>query len=164
MLESVVFCYCRSFFAVCTVFVSSLLFLEKQAFLSPFRSNLLRPYRHFSPDRNSLSVVFLVQEGPLGWFVTCPKNLLRLFFLPQKLSIFSEVIFRDPPKIPFKTSTKITSRGSFLVSEVLFLPREVISKKKPQISKQGSTPTPWARGLRDQIQKRARQRQKTLFS
>ena len=31
-------------------------------------------------------------------------------------------------------------------------------------SKQGSTPTPWARGLRDQIQKWARQSEKTLFS
>ena len=31
------------------------------------------------------------------------------------------------------------------------------------LSKKGSTPTPWARGLRDQIQKWARQTQKTLF-
>ena len=31
------------------------------------------------------------------------------------------------------------------------------------ISKQGSTPTPWARGLRDQIQKWALQTQKTLY-
>ena len=30
------------------------------------------------------------------------------------------------------------------------------------LSKQGSTPTPWARGLRDQIQKWALQTQKTL--
>ena len=31
------------------------------------------------------------------------------------------------------------------------------------VSKQGSTPTPWARGLRDQIQKWALQTQKTLY-
>ena len=34
----------------------------------------------------------------------------------------------------------------------------------PRINKQGSPPTPWARGLRDQIEKRAGQRQKTLYS
>ena len=32
-----------------------------------------------------------------------------------------------------------------------------------EFSKQGSTPTPWARGLRDQIQKWALQTQKTLY-
>ena len=40
-------------------------------------------------------------------------------------------------------------------------------KRKPEnletnLSKKGSTPTPWARGLRDQIQKWALQTQKTL--
>ena len=40
--------------------------LEKQAFLSPLRSVSLRPYRIFSPYRNSLSVVVLVRDGPLG--------------------------------------------------------------------------------------------------
>ena len=47
------------------------------------------------------------QDGP---------TTLRIFwgyFLPQKLFLFSEVIFKDPPKIPFKTSIKITSRGYF---------------------------------------------------
>ena len=34
---------------------------------------------------------------------------------------------------------------------------------KGSLSKQGSTPTPWARGLRDQIQKWALQAQKTLY-
>ena len=33
----------------------------------------------------------------------------------------------------------------------------------PWLSKQGSTPTPWSRGLRDQIQKWALQTQKTLY-
>ena len=33
--------------------------------------------------------------------------------LALKLILFSEVIFKDPPKIPFKTSTKITSRGYY---------------------------------------------------
>ena len=62
--ESVVFCYHRSFSL--SVPFSCLFVLEKQAFLSPLRSVLLRPYRIFSPYRNSLSVVFLVREGPLG--------------------------------------------------------------------------------------------------
>ena len=57
-----------------------------------------------------------------------PKNLLRLF-LPQKLFLFSEVIFKDPPKIPFKTSIKITSRVFFFYLLRLFLPREVIPNK-----------------------------------
>ena len=43
-----------------------LFFLEKQALLSPLRSVLQRPYRICSPYRNSLSVLFLVREGPLG--------------------------------------------------------------------------------------------------
>ena len=34
---------------------------------------------------------------------------------------------------------------------------------KDFFSKQGSTPTPWARGLRDQIQKWALQTQKALY-
>ena len=33
-----------------------------------------------------------------------------------------------------------------------------------RLSKQGSTPTPWARGLRDQIQRRALQTQKILHA
>ena len=45
-------------------------------------------------------------------FLNFPKNLLRLF-APQKLFFFSEVIFEDPPKIPFRTSIKIASRGFF---------------------------------------------------
>ena len=52
------------FFTFCTVFLS--LCPEKQAFLSPLRSVLLRSYRISSPYRNSLSVVYLVREGPLG--------------------------------------------------------------------------------------------------
>ena len=50
----------------------------------------------------------------------CPKNLLRLFFLPQNLFLFSEVIFKDPPKICFKTSIKRTSRGYFYFSRLFF--------------------------------------------
>ena len=63
-LESVVFCHRRSFSL--SVPFSCLLCLKKQAFLSPLRSVLLRAYRIYSPYRNSLSVVFLVREGPLG--------------------------------------------------------------------------------------------------
>ena len=51
------------FFTFCTIF---LFCLEKQAFLSPLHSILPCPCRIFSPYRNSLSVVFLAREGPLG--------------------------------------------------------------------------------------------------
>ena len=63
-LESVVFCCCRSLSLSVPFFC--LFCQEKQALLSPLRSILLRPYRILSPCRNSLSVVFLVREGPLG--------------------------------------------------------------------------------------------------
>ena len=59
-----------------------------------------------------------------------PKNILRLFFASKIIFYFSEVIFKDPPKISFKTSIKITSRGYFLYfSRLFFLPREVIFLK-----------------------------------
>ena len=51
-----------------------------------------------------------------------PKNLLRLF-LALKIILFSEVSFKDPPKIPFKTSINITSQGKFLFFEGFFLAR-----------------------------------------
>ena len=56
-------------------------------------------------------------------------SLLGLL-LSQKVLLFfvSEVIFKDPPEIPFKTSTKINSRGCFL--RVFLLPREAISKNR----------------------------------
>ena len=63
-LESVVFCYRRSFSL--PVPFSCLFSLDTLAFLRPLRSVLLRPYRIFFPYRNSLSVVFLVWQGPLG--------------------------------------------------------------------------------------------------
>ena len=64
-LESVVFCYgCSSSLSVP---FSCLLLLRKRSISEPYgRSILLRPCRNFSPYRNSLSVVFLVREGPLG--------------------------------------------------------------------------------------------------
>ena len=63
-LESVLLCHRRSFSV--SVPFSWLIFLEKQALLSPLGSVLLRPYRIWSPYRNSLSVLFLVRKGPLG--------------------------------------------------------------------------------------------------
>ena len=63
-LESIVFGYRRSFSL--SVPFSCVFCPQKQAFLSPLRSVLLRPYRIFSPHRNSLSVVFLVRECLLG--------------------------------------------------------------------------------------------------
>ena len=55
-LESVLFRHRRSFSV--SVPFSCLFFLEKQALLSPLRSVLLRPYRIYSPYRNSLSVEY----------------------------------------------------------------------------------------------------------
>ena len=47
--------------------------------------------------------------------------------------IFSEVIFKDPPKIPFKTSTKKNSRGYFYFLRLFFASRgyfwKIASKK-----------------------------------
>ena len=61
-------------------------------------------------------------------------SALRIFwgylFAPKNLFWFAEVIFKDPPKIPFKTSIKITSWGYFYIFWGYFLPREVISLKK----------------------------------
>ena len=51
---------------------------------------------------------------------------LRIFwgyFLPQKLFLLSEVIFKTPPKLPFKTSVKITSRGYFYFLRLFFASR-----------------------------------------
>ena len=41
------------------------------------------------------------------------QKIIWGYFLPQKLFLFPEVIFRDPPNMPFKTSMRITSRGYF---------------------------------------------------
>ena len=60
----VLFCHRRSFSV--PVPFSCLSFLEKEAFLSPLRGVLLGPCRIFFLYRNSLSVVFLQREGPLG--------------------------------------------------------------------------------------------------
>ena len=43
--------------------------------------------------------------------------------------LFSEVVFKGPPKRPFKTSTKLTSRACLYIFEVICLPREVVFKK-----------------------------------
>ena len=59
-LESVVVCH-----FLYTVFLP-LLPGKKQAFLTPLRSVLLRPYQIFSPCWNSLSVVFLARKGAWG--------------------------------------------------------------------------------------------------
>ena len=49
-----------------------------------------------------------------------PKNLLRLFVC---LNVFSEVIFKDSPKLPFKTSIKNNLARLFLFVEVIFASR-----------------------------------------
>ena len=48
--------------------------------------------------------------------------------LALKFIIGSEVIFKDPPKLPFKTSIK-QPREVIFVFEVDFLPHEFTSKK-----------------------------------
>ena len=52
--------------------------------------------------------------------------------MPQRLFCFCEVIFKDLPKIPFKTSIKITSQGCLYMLCGNCSPREVFSTKEPQ--------------------------------
>ena len=60
-------------------------------------------------------------EGPGGNFMKTRGFLTFCgYFVPQKLFLISEVILKNPPKMSFKTSTKITSRGYFLFFEVIF--------------------------------------------
>ena len=57
------------------------------------------------------------------WFFSIFGPSLRIFwgyFLPWKLFLFSEVIFKDPPKIAFKTSIKNNLARLFLFFEVIF--------------------------------------------
>ena len=62
--ESVVFCYRRSFFTLCTVFLP--LFPRKRSISehSPYR--FATAVVNLLPVLNLLSVLFLVGEGPLG--------------------------------------------------------------------------------------------------
>ena len=55
--------------------------------------------------------------------LTYPKTLLRLFFCLARLFEFSGVIFRDPPRISFKTSIKIASRGYLYFLRLFFASR-----------------------------------------
>ena len=72
-----------------------------------------------SPTKNSLDSTFKdVKDLKVKGY---PKNLLKLFFALK--IIFYEVIFRDPPKILFKTSIKITSRSYFYFSRLFFTSR-----------------------------------------
>ena len=50
----------------------------------------------------------------------CPKNLFGLFLTLRVISTFCKVIFGDPPKIPFKTSVKLTSLWLFLTLQGYF--------------------------------------------
>ena len=62
---------------------------------------------------------------------------------------------------------KIANRQSLAFSErgqlSQAIPQFHVERILNEFSKQGSTPTPWARGLRDQIQKWALQTEKTLY-
>ena len=61
-------------------------------------------------------VTVLVPRKPRS-LAPFPKNLFEAFFFCLKnYLLFSEVIFRDPVKIPFKISMKITSQGYFYIS------------------------------------------------
>ena len=55
-------------------------------------------------------------ERPLGEYD--PLSVEAIFALRNVL--FSEIIFKDPPKRPFRTSTKITSRGYFYFLRLFF--------------------------------------------
>ena len=63
---------------------------------------------------------------------SCRTLSLRIFwgyFLPRKLILFSEVIFKDPPKMSFKNKHKNNLARFFFLRLFFYLPREVISKK-----------------------------------
>ena len=53
-------------------------------------------------------------------FLLDPENLLKVIFKPCGLFLFCEVIFKDPPKIPFKISMKLTFPRLFLPGKVIF--------------------------------------------
>ena len=62
--ESAVFCY-RRIYSLSVPF-PTFFDMKNRAFLSRLHRVLLPPYRNYSPKFTSLSVVFLVREGPSG--------------------------------------------------------------------------------------------------
>ena len=110
------------------------------------------------------------------------RNSLRFAILgtsqdPLKPDKFNyKVTFRVSPKATLKVTPQAhkatfeslwvkpgKSLLSHLLSHFLFSGGSKGFMELQLFSKQGSTPTPWARGLRDQIQKWALQTRKTLY-
>ena len=56
--------------------------------------------------------------------VSLPRESFRVIFNLSGYFHFCKVIFENPPKIPFKTSIKVTSLGLFKLAR-LFLPCKV---------------------------------------
>ena len=67
----------------------------------------------------SENVFLSLENGRSVRLQSIPKNLLRLF-LPSKSFLFSEVIFKDLRKTPFKTGILMTSRGPSYYLELVF--------------------------------------------
>ena len=57
-----------------------------------------------------------------------PKDSFEAIFCLAGLFEFSGVIFRDPPRISFKTSIKIASRGYFFYLRLFFASRGLFQK------------------------------------
>ena len=95
------------------------------------RSKISFSIEIYNLDRN---LVFFWSLGPLGtqhfftpvfcllWGPPNPKNLLRLFFA-SKIILFSEVIFKDPPKHTLENKLKNNLARLFLFFEVIFASR-----------------------------------------
>ena len=87
---------------------------------SPFASPLSRQGELWAKVQNWISLVFQIKRT---WPEFATLRIFWGYFLPWKLFLFSEAIFKDTPKIPFKTSMKITSRGYFYFSRLFFASR-----------------------------------------
>ena len=92
-------------------------------FVSQFRGVLGLKFGHVPLEMSCFFVRFLP--------IWAPKNLLRLFFA-WIFSFKSEVIFKDPPKRPFKRSIQIASRSFFSFFQAFFflISRETFFSKK----------------------------------
>ena len=63
--------------------------------------------------------------------LTRAQRIFSGYFLPCGLFWFCKIIFRDPPKIPFKTNMKLTFRRLFLSRKVI-LPCNAKPKNNPK--------------------------------
>ena len=124
--ESVVFCYRRSFFTLCTVFLPLCPRKTSISERSPYRfatavANWL-PVLNFLSVLNLLSVLFLVREGPLG---SPEKNniawILQSRLKPSISEVgrirFRRVRFQTPNSVSFFALTEFRGENSVSSSQ-----------------------------------------------